>query len=105
MPAVGPGSLVVCVFNKFVDLSGIAPRGVVMPRTGTVYTVRDFDPMAAKYGTTRAYIHLVEIVNRPWDTRWGVHEPSFDLAAFKPVDDSRLEIFRKMLTPVDRVPA
>lgn len=87
------GQLVVCIAR-------VSPTcyAETTPVVGTVYTVREkFEHHLVR----RPAVRLEEIVNAPklyvFD---GVCEASFPATAFRPVDDTRLEIFRKALQPV-----
>lgn len=89
------GQLVLCigVFKSSPVLKAI-------PRKGTVYTVRD----VVDWPEHGPGLRLAEIVNGVFAFReadGGVQdaEPSFQSIAFRPLDESRLAVFRQMLAP------
>ena len=89
-----PGQLVICVRTPG------NPQGEVVPRKGTVYTIRE----AYRYPDRRVGVRLREIVNEPRRYRQGTHEGRFLADCFRPLDDTKLDVFRAVLTdaPKDR---
>lgn len=95
------GQLCACV----VDRSFWKPwDGETLPAKGRIYTVREVNPLS-RWGE-HPHVRLVEITNAPQRYGDGVFEVAFDAAGFRPLDDSRLDVFRKALTdaPVDLEP-
>lgn len=64
---------------------------------GIVYTVREIDVLA--WDDTTDNIRLWEIV-RP--TKLGIVDTPYDARRFRPVDETRLAIFRQALIPVPK---
>lgn len=93
------GQLVKCV-EAFESRSAVP---VAMPQKGTVYTVREIEIADGGNHPGDPFLRLVEIINDPWPCRGRSVEPAFWYARFRPIDDTRLEIFRKALrsVPVD----
>src|SRR3954469_6536842 len=91
------GQLVVCV-KTWSDYPGAPPPVIVGPVAGTIYTIRE--AFADLDGA--ALVRLVEIVNRRalynepgWIARYEEH--TFFASRFRPVDEARIEVFRKAL--------
>lgn len=82
------GQLVICI--KQGRWHGGTGREID-PVYGTIYTVRD----SVLFGLISA-IRLVEIVNEPDETG---EEVTYTADRFRPVDDTRLSIFRSLLEP------
>lgn len=91
------GQLVICVRDDIQR-----PFDETTPRKGVVYTVREL----VQHAEDRVGVKLVEIINAPQFYANGCRECSFTSEAFRPLDDSRLDVFRKALTdaPVDMEP-
>lgn len=89
------GQLVVCVDDAaHPEWPGIhRPCGL---RRGHVYTVRDAN--LRRHG--RDCIRLVEIFRPPLGS--DESEPPFYEVRFRPIDDTKLAIFRKLLTDIPR---
>lgn len=77
------------------------PR-VTMPTKGTCYTVRQvfLAPEGQPRRPGEQFVRVAEIHNAPWSTSLGPFEPAWHYTGFSPLDDSRLEIFRKALRTV-----
>lgn len=92
------GQLVLCADDDFDPNQIRRWPGVTFPRRGVVYTVRDafveprFTPRPHDL-----FLRLVEIVNKPQETYIGPYETMFGANRFRPLDDSRLEVFRQLL--------
>lgn len=82
------GQRVVCIADGWPQAYRVI--GLILPRKGTVYTVRHVEVYDGCVG-----VHLSEIKNRPRPSDG--RETLFDAHAFKPVDESRLDVFRSML--------
>lgn len=86
------GQLVICVDAR------PAPDGEPMPiRLGTIYTV-------ARWAVFPEVINgpgvvLAEPAAQP-RARFGYWAPAYDPARFRPIDDSKIEVFRKALKDV-----
>lgn len=85
------GQLVVCVAPP-VRLTAMRQQ----PKIGTVYTVRDNGWGEPDEPTIR----LVELISEPRHYRQGWGEHAYVAARFRPVDEARLSIFRKLLAPL-----
>jgi len=84
------GQLVVCVD----DGNWPWPEGhAAMPKRGVVYTVRE---SVVSWTNGHPCVHLVEIVNPIGDYEGGVGEIWVAERRFRPVDETRLEVFRKI---------
>lgn len=97
-----PGQLVVCV-----DDAPTNAFGIIEIVRGTVYTVREVvenDELWTFFlgGPDEPGVMLVE-VRRVRDPEYG--EVPFRISRFRPIDPNRIAIFRRMLAPLDRVPA
>lgn len=88
------GQLVVCInTEKF----GCGAQ--TFPVKGRVYTVRELFTYNGE-----PHVHLNEIVNPPDDFPAGYGEPWFNAKRFRPVDDKRIEVFRRIATsPKERI--
>ena len=74
-----------------------------IPKIGHVYTVRGY---GRGFDDSEAGIFLCEIQNEPQNYLQGFQEVDFRIGNFRPLDDSRLQIFREMLvSPRKRVAA
>lgn len=93
---IGPGTLVECVEGDFRPVREHAPK------LRGVYTVREVLP-ETYVDPPHVTIRLREIVNRPQRYREGFRECSFDINAFRPVNDDSLDVFRQAIkdAPVD----
>lgn len=97
------GQMVVCVDDAPTNAFGIAEIEL-----GAIYTVREVvDPdefIAFCLGSDPTELSItLEEVRRERIPDLG--EVPFRLSRFKPLDPKRIEIFRRMLAPTDRVPA
>jgi hypothetical protein len=91
-----PGQLVVCVDDS--EWRRPCWNDEHTPTKGTVYTVRD---AVLAWGGTKVgeqHIHLIEVVNEAKKYASGFGEPWWWHGFFRPIDDSRLDVFRKALT-------
>lgn len=69
-----------------------------LPQRGRVYTVR-----AITYHEADGVgVFLQEFVNDPYVHGGLMQEPTYDADHFKPVDESRLDEFRKLLVNIPR---
>lgn len=101
------GQLVVCVRDDgFPNKETMRQRGAEFPVRGRIYTMRDL------YASDRGGLlccRLVEITNPTLSVLCGCYgaEPGFSVSRFRPVVDSRLDVFREMLVrpPTERVDA
>lgn len=96
------GMRVVCIDGKFTDfVHRLAPvLGVKLPVKGTVYTLR-YVGIDLADGIPGCL--LVEIVNPqvPY-TNGAVHEPFWGLSRFRPLDETRLDVFRNLLVDLPK---
>ncbi|AMS41192.1 hypothetical protein [Aminobacter aminovorans] len=98
-----PGQLVVCVDDDYQNELGI--KEIVLGHVYTIRAVTDPDELFAVLcgrPLDEPGVMLVE-VHRPSSPDLG--ETPFGAYRFKPVDDKRLEVFRKAQAPTDEVPA
>lgn len=96
-----PGQHVVCVDDT--EQSSPQSVGIKPVIKGTVYTVRDFlnaTPWGGDLG-----VRLGEIIN-PLHPKWGC-EYGYLISRFRPLKDSRLDVFRQHLVspPKERIEA
>ena len=93
--SLAPGLLVVCVDDR----NWLNPYSIsAHPVKGRVYTIRTIDPDRG------GMVRLEEIINPPEDHGWGFFEGRFLASRFRPVDDTKLEVFRKIAaSPKDRI--
>lgn len=92
------GQLVVCTY----DMSGVASsrkRGEKAPIKGNVYTVRAVMASKDYPGTLR--ILLEEIVNPSIQYIDTVGEANFPAAAFRPAQETNIDVFKKVLASVN----
>lgn len=92
------GQIVLCVV-QFVPLG----HALVLPIKGRVYTVRGltYSRSLALCGAPKLHgLFLEEIVNKPIATLDGLAEIAFQAEGFRPLDDSRLAVFRQHLAPI-----
>lgn len=89
------GQRVVCIDSDWGPYEATATKlGCKLPTENTVYTIREIVAVLTDVG-----IRLEEIVN-PKVSEYGRYEPFFNAEQFKPVDESRLDVFRELLEPV-----
>lgn len=63
-----------------------------LPKKGIIYTIREIIVRREKVG-----FRLVEIQNPPFNSVLdGSEEPAFHSVHFKPVDESKIDVFRKI---------
>jgi len=90
------GQLVKCIRSWTNGGSGYGDE--VGPQSGVVYTIREIGRLHPT--EERANVRLQEIKNPVRSYRSGITsylwEPSFDAARFVPIDETRLEVFRKI---------
>lgn len=88
------GQRVVCISDATSGASSseYLSRGYVFPVTGCVYTIRFICPIK------KNVLLLEEIFNRPLPYR--TSEPGFGFRHFRPVKDTSIEVFRKLLAPL-----
>jgi|GEM_PF-5587989 len=101
-----PGMRVVCIhpYDSPREV-GIAVRyGVRTPRKGVVYTIREvlLPEKLPEISNTVLPLRLIEIVNPPVRFVNGVLEPAFPSTRFRPLDESRLDVFRDLLVDVPK---
>jgi hypothetical protein len=95
------GGLVACIDENWqYNMPGQNPVGVTMPRRGKVYRIR-----SRVFLSSDLFLRFDEIYNPLQPSPSGPFEPVFDARSFLPLDPKRLDIFRRQLAPVDRVPA
>jgi hypothetical protein len=96
-----PGRLVACIDDGFVFRDCHAK--VELPVKGKVYRIRAvvIHPIILPdLGRTRIeFLRLAEIVNPEFPTMIGFYEPSFEASGFRPLDDRRLDVFRRKSAP------
>lgn len=98
------GQLVACIDDN-LKFTGHCPDGMTLPRKGQVYRVRTREFFRVPSGGALLFLRFDEIHNPEYPSIIGPYEPVFDARAFKPLDNSRLAIFRRHVAPVDQVPA
>ena len=86
------GQLVVCVNDTYPTNHLL---GEIYPVRGVVYTIRELPYRNNLHG-----LLLVEIVNEPRLYSDAFAEKAFDIRRFRPVVETRLDVFREMLAPV-----
>ncbi len=97
-----PGRRVVCVRenNRFPPGMQILGPWPLSPLVGRVYTIKSAQPGAL---SGRLSLDLVEIINEPTHFLWNGERCSakvlFLATHFRPLDESRLDQFRKLLAP------
>lgn len=95
------GQLVACIDDNWqYNLPEKSPDGVTLPRKGQVYRIR-----TRVFLRSDLFLLFDEIHNPGLPSPTGPFEPVFDARSFLPLDPKRLDIFRQVLAPVDRVPA
>jgi hypothetical protein len=98
-----PGTLVECVQPVYQG-----SRNETVPVVGVVYTVREWVPDIPSYpdGKLRDCVRLDEIRNPVYRYRHGRAEAAFICRHFRPLSDSRLDVFRSLLAdlPQDAEP-
>lgn len=97
------GQHVVCVDDVWHDIDPLHPNPddlIDRPIAGHVYTVREIIRSVAD-----ASIRLHEIRNEPLYYADGYNEAAFFCCRFRPLNESRLDIFRAHLAPLTKVPA
>lgn len=62
-------------------------------KKGIVYTIREVVPNITRDGLG---LRLVEIVNPTLGTSVGPFEPTFQIEAFRPVDETKIDVFRRI---------
>ncbi len=102
-----PGMLVVCIraYDTPAEIELGVRWGVATPQKGIVYTIRNVLPpeMLADRSGTALPLHLVEIVNPPVIYINGEQrEPAFGSHRFRPLDKSRLDVFRNLLVDLPK---
>lgn len=93
------GQRIVCIADYAgIDRKAISALGLTLPLKGFVFTVRD---TSKAYGDLEQIILLGEIVNpvAKYNPEFEPFEPWFRARYFRPVDEKRIEVFRKMLQP------
>jgi hypothetical protein len=89
------GQRVVCITDDWEQAESYPSWGIIPPTKSTVYTIRSI----ASHGT-RIGLYLKELVNPVIMTSHGMNEVCFIARNFKPVDESKLDQFRKHLIGV-----
>jgi hypothetical protein len=99
-----PGVRVVCVFDDwppgFKEQEQLR-HGSAFPVKGRVYTLRD---VVISEDTRELLVRLVEIVNPPVVILWdgSIGEPLWGAFRFRPLDESRLDVFRNLLVDLQK---
>lgn len=92
------GKRVVCICDPWYLDRHDYRRGIAkFPKKGGVYTIRAH--RMSRYGEGLGLL-LVEIVNPKNQYLGGFMEVSFLARRFKPLDETRLDVFRSLLTPI-----
>jgi hypothetical protein len=106
MSDFNPGQLVECVDDGFRFIP-TEPSGLKKPRRGMVYRIRSIEVWPVRErGCDVQFIRLDEIRNPLFSTKnFGMQEPVFEASAFKPLSDSRLDVFHKIEASIWRTPA
>lgn len=82
------GQRVVCIADRPTNDDGL-PNFVVK---GHIYTIRGVGTFKGNHG-----VWLEELANPKTKGSWGCRERGFGVGRFRPVNESRLDIFRKLL--------
>ncbi|RVD44895.1 hypothetical protein EN742_00690 [Mesorhizobium sp. M4A.F.Ca.ET.020.02.1.1] len=102
------GQLVACIDDNLY-FTGLCPDGMTLPRKGAVYRIRTIEAFRVPDGRHLLFLRFDEIRNPEYPSSIGPYEPVFDARAFKPLDDRRIDVFRRAFAPivrrVDVVPA
>jgi len=92
------GMRVVCIRDDWKSLNGPMSVKTSVPVKGKIYTVRD---TLNHLGVP--FIHLEEIINpQVWNGN-KMMEPWFQGSFFRPIDETKLDQFRKHLVPVKQL--
>jgi hypothetical protein len=89
------GQHVVCIDNSG-PLESL--KGEIAPTIGIVYTIRRIEYVES---WDKTGILLAEIINPRFDTSIGLMERLMPSEWFRPVDETKLDVFRTLLKPVD----
>jgi hypothetical protein len=98
------GQQVVCVSERFSSDAYWRSTVRAFPKLNAIYTIRD---IVEGYGEQQGLIgfHLYEIVNPrarfAGDDETAKSEPAFDSRHFRPVKPTSIEVFEKLLAPVE----
>lgn len=98
-----PGQLVCCV-----DDAGTNAFDIQEIERGRIYTVREFcdpDELIAFFLGGRADEPGITLQEVRRERVPDLGEVPFRISRFRPVDSDQIAVFRKMLAPLDRVPA
>lgn len=100
------GMRVVCV-RDYTDPKQIAMAvalGVALPQRSIVYTVRDVSsPHPDLEGVMQIPIRLCEIINPAvLHDAGAMREPAWAASRFRPLDESRLDVFRNLLVDLPK---
>jgi hypothetical protein len=88
------GQMVVCIDDRWV---GAAVYRLVTPVKGIIYTIRS----VRNSGDGTVGFLLEEITNQPLDSVLdGLCEPTFDVNCFRPIKETSIEIFRRLVAPI-----
>jgi hypothetical protein len=89
------GQKIVCVVDQdeWKPDPGCVVGRIELPVRGVVYTVR----AVRVIGTCLPCVLLREIENAPRDTEFGVLEVAYDAQGFRPVRETSIEVFEKIL--------
>ncbi|WCK01047.1 hypothetical protein [Agrobacterium tumefaciens] len=102
-----PGMRVVCIrpYTAPEEIAAALRWHITTPEKGIVYTLREVQPPEALgdgSGTAMPLL-LAEIVNRPVLYSDGsVREPAFASTRFRPLDETRLDVFRNLLVDLPK---
>ena len=94
------GQQVVCVNDCFSPRPYWRQAVRAFPRVGSIYTIREICEEDGLVG-----FMFEEIVNRRAHFKSGYDEPAFNSRNFRPVRKTSIEVFRKLLAPIDPAPA
>lgn len=88
------GQRVVCINDRWggPDVRLLQAEGYIFPKKHNIYTIREIRPDSKNIG-----LLFEEIPNSVVHTVGGILEVGFIADRFKPLDESRLDIFRAML--------
>ncbi len=92
------GQQVVCVNDVFSSCAYWRAALTAFPRLNGIYTIRHMREAHGLLG-----LCFYEIVSPPAQFSEGFVEPAFNSKNFRPVRATSIEVFRKLLAPVDPV--
>jgi hypothetical protein len=89
------GQRVVCISEEFSKAAYWREVARVLPQLKRIYTIRGICEDDGLVG-----FYLEEILNPKGHFRSGYDEPAFNIKNFRPLKETSIEVFKKMLEPV-----